>query len=361
MYGLLRNYTWEVFHFMDPRKGRSIAKGKRSATQPTLTFPLNEAFEIFYNAKKAEGMRDSTLKNDYIANWRYFYDWMAENYPQVVNVNEVTSEHIRSYVNYMSSKPKYSGIHNREVDEKLSANTVTSRLRTLRTFFNFLSSEGMITVNPVSNVKTPRRDQKDRVTFSDEEMRRILEAPDTTTFAGLRDRTLMYLLADAGLRINEALNLTTEHLNVKGRCLELPAWMNKNRKPRVVPISAEVVRELLTLINENRQYFDTDHIFVANYGEPLKAAHFRKRLKEHAEKAGVNPALAYPHQFRSYFCTTFLLNGGDLFTLQRIVAHANIETTRGYARMNDEHTRQQHSQFSPLARLGLSRVNKRRK
>jgi integrase/recombinase XerD len=125
-------------------------------------------------------------------------------------------------------------------------------------------------------------------------------------------------------------------------------------------MSADASRELMTLMNENQRYFDTDYIFLANYGDPLRADHFRKRLKEHAKKAGIDPALAHPHQFRSYFCTTFLLNGGSLFVLQRIVAHANIETTRGYAKMNDTHALEQHSQFSPLARLGLSRVNKRK-
>ncbi|MFD1957129.1 tyrosine-type recombinase/integrase [Paenibacillus thailandensis] len=345
---------------MDPRKGRSIVKGNRNVVRTNLSLSLREAFDMFFNAKKAEGMRESTLENDYTDNWRYFYDWMTESYPHVNNVDEVTSEHIREYVNYMSNKPKYSGIENREEVKTLSPYTVAFRLRTIRTFFNFLSSEGVITVNPIRNIKAPRFDKEDKETFSDDDLRKLLAAPDTSTYAGLRDRTLMFLLADCGLRINEALRLTTEHIDVKGRCIELPAWMNKNRKPRVVPLSADAARELLTLMNETRRYFDTDHIFVANYGDPLKADHFRKRLKEHAKNAGVDPALAHPHQFRSYFCTMFLLNGGDLFTLQRIVAHANIETTRGYAKMNDEHAREQHSQFSPLTRLGLSRVNKRR-
>ncbi|TCM89581.1 integrase/recombinase XerD [Paenibacillus sp. BK033] len=345
---------------MDPRKGRSVVKGNRSTARTSLALSLGDAFDLFYNAKKAAGMRGNTLTNDYTDNWRYFREWLDATYPHVNNVDEVTSEHIREYVNYMSTKPKYSGIENRETGATLSPYTVTFRLRTIRTFFNFLSAEGLVNANPIRNIKNPRFDKEDKETFTDDELRRLLSAPDVSTYAGLRDRTLMLLLADTGLRINEALGLSKEHVNFKGRCIELPASMNKNRKPRVVPMSAEASRELMTLINENQRYFDTDFIFLANYGDPLKADHFRKRLKEHAVKAGIDPALAHPHQFRSYFCTTFLLNGGSLFVLQRIVAHANIETTRGYAKMNDTHAHEQHSQFSPLTRLGLSRVNKRR-
>jgi integrase/recombinase XerD len=347
---------------MDLRKGRRIAQKPTARKKAETALALKEAFDLFYGAKKAEGMRETTLKKDYIANWGYFLAWLSEQYPEIESIQEISASTIRDYVNYLSGKVAYSGDEFRKpTGRTLSPYTIENRVRPIRTLFNFLSTENMLTTNPFDGIKAQRFDKEDDVTFSDDDVRKLLAAPDTDTFAGLRDRTLMLLLADSGLRINEALRLTAEHFDVKTRCLQLPGWMNKNRKPRVVPLSPECTREVLGLINENRRYFDTDHIFVANYGEPLKDDHFRKRLKEHATNAGVDLALAYPHQFRSYFITTFLLNGGDLFTLQRIVAHASIETTRRYARMNDEHTREQHTQFSPLAKLGITRVGKRKK
>ncbi|WP_337102305.1 tyrosine-type recombinase/integrase [Paenibacillus sp. YIM B09110] len=347
---------------MDPRKGRSIVRNQRIvAEESRAALELDAAFDIFYSAKKAEGIRKKSLEDEYVNNWRFFRDWLDAERPQITSADEITVTVMRDFMNYVSTRPKYSGVHKREqTDVTVSPYTVAYRIRTLRTIFNFLSNERLIPVNPVANLKEQRFDREEKETFSDDDVRRLLATPNTETYAGFRDRTLMMTLADCGLRINEAVQLTTEFLDIKGRCLNLPAWMNKNRKPRVVPISAECARELLALVTENRRYFDTDHIFVANYGEPLKADHFRKRLKQHALKAGVDKELAHPHQFRSYFITTFLLNGGDLFTLQRIVAHANIETTRGYAKVNDGHAAQQHAQFSPLARLGLTRVGKRR-
>jgi integrase/recombinase XerD len=350
----------------DPRKGRISVRGKRKEADSATAsagYSLKDAFDVFFAAKKAEGMREGTLNNEYIPHWRYFTDWLAQAYPEINEIGEVSATVIRDYVNFMTTKTKYSEIEHRKQSGKLSPYTIAFRLRTLRTMFNFLASERIITINPVSNVKQPRIDDEDRATFTDEQVRALISAPDTNTYAGLRDRTLMFLLADSGLRIEEALQLTTEYIDVKSRCINLPAKMNKNRKPRVVPISAEVSRELLTLINENRRYFgDVDGIFLANYGETLKADQFRKRLTLHAKNAGIadSGVKVSPHQFRSYFCTQFLLNGGDLFSLQRIVAHADIETTRRYARINNENMRTQHAQFSPIARLGLTRVNKRK-
>ena len=347
---------------IDPRKGRSIVRGKKRVDKlseqvpAAVSYTISEAFAIFFSAKKAEGIRPRTVE-DYETNWKYFTDWLKEDVPAAT----VTTETIRDYINYMSNKTLFSGVPDRpQTNKTLATQTVITRLRTLRTIFTFLAEEGYIQTNPLAKVKMPRKDREEKPTFTDDDIRRLLDAPDTDTYAGLRDRTLMMALADGGFRIQEALRLTTEHIDIKARCVNLPGWMNKNRKPRVVPLSAETIRELLRLIDETRQYFDTDHVFVTNYGEPLKAAHFRKRLRIHAIAGGVDKKLAHPHQFRSYFCTTYMLNGGDIFTLQRIVAHANIETTRGYAKMSDENVRSQHAQFSPLARLGLRRIGRTR-
>ncbi|OME86885.1 hypothetical protein BK120_08150 [Paenibacillus sp. FSL A5-0031] len=312
-------------------------------------YTLADAFTLFYNAKKAEGVRARTAQV-YIINWGYFTDWIAED----CLINSITAAKIREYVTFMFDKTKFSNATDgRKSSDTLAAQTIITRLMTIKTIFNFLAGENYIPKNPVTKIKLPRYDRKEKITFTDDDVRKLIGSPNTDTPTGLRDRALMILLADGGFRIQEALRLTTELLDVKARCIHLPAWMNKNRKPRVVPLSQGTVSELLALINRNKTYFETEYIFLSKKGDPLKADRFRKSLNEYAIKVGVNPKLAYPHQFRSYFCTTYLLNGGDLFTLQRIVSHADIETTRSYVRVNDEHVRDQHTQFSPLVRLDL--------
>ncbi|MDR6883557.1 tyrosine-type recombinase/integrase [Bacillus sp. 3255] len=348
----------------DPRKGKSVVKGNIGKAAKTIAkgYGLEEAFDLFYSAKKSEGMRERTL-GSYVSHWRYFREWFDSAYPHVNEISGITPAMIREYVIHMSTKTKYAGVTNREKEAGLSPYTIAFRLRDLRTMFNFLAGEELIKANPVENIKQPRFDNEDKATFSDDHIRRLLEAPNTETYAGLRDRTLILLLADGGFRIHEALRLTKEFIDIKTRCVHLPAWMNKNRKPRTVPLSAEVIREVAALMNENLKYFGkgVEHVFLANYGEPLKADHFRKRLREHAVKAGIYGELQVsPHQFRSYFLTQFLLNGGDVFSAQRIVAHSSIQTTRRYVKLNDENIREQHAQFSPIAKLGMTRVGKRK-
>ncbi|MCY9581917.1 tyrosine-type recombinase/integrase [Paenibacillus alvei] len=345
----------------DPRNGKRVVIGKRSTTtRQRVEYDLDNAFELFYNAKKSERMRERTL-SDYKTHWRYFRTWLDAKYPNIA-FRDITQTVLREYVNYMSNdRSKYEGISNRELQGKqLSATTVAIRLRTLKTMFNFWFNEGMLDSDVVKKLKAPVEDEDEIEAFTDEQLRLLLSAPDDRTFAGFRDKVLMTLLADTGLRINEALELTPSLFDFKGRCIYLPGSMNKNRKVRIVPVSHDVIRMVLELINENKTYFDTEFIFITNYGGQLTDDHFRKRLREYGVKVGIQDQVRVsPHTFRHYFCKMYLLNGGDIFTLQRIVAHADIKTTRNYVTVTDDEIHEQHAQFSPLRRLGKSKICKR--
>lgn len=351
---------------MDQRKGKKIATdAKRSVTAKKPEYSLSDAFQLFYNVRRTEGARPRTLE-DYAVHWRYFTDWLAVRYGNdyaLLGIANITPLIVREYIYYMSAeRTKYDNVDNRRTEGAgLSPTTVSIRLRTLRTMFRFWTMEGIIETNPAANVKPPKQDQEEIDTFTDDEIRLLLSAPDVTTFVGLRDKTLMMALADGGFRINEAMGLTEEMFDFKLRCVHLPASMNKNRKPRMVPLSADVLRLIMELIAENRAFFggEDTHIFLNNYGTPLKADHVRHRLKYYAKKVGLTGVKVAPHNLRHYFCKNYLLNGGDIFTLQRIVAHSNIETTRKYVKMNDDNIRTQHEKASPLTKLGVTRAGRR--
>lgn len=340
----------------DPRKGKSALIGSRSRrTQGT---PLETAFDVFYTAKRAEGVRERTLA-DYRSYWRYFREWLEKYRPEVADVHQITTEVIRAYVGYLShDHTRYEDDPHRKKDgRRLSPVTVASRLRALQTMGKFWESEGLTEVDPAAKVKPPRKDTEEKSVFTDEQLAALLAAPNRHTYVGRRDRTLMLLLADSGLRINEALGLMVDMLDFNARCIRLPGALNKNRKPRIVPLSAPVLRELAHLIDETAAYFQTDYVFVSNYGDVLKPDHFRKLLRKYAEAAGIDTKKTQvsPHRFRDYFITSYLLNGGDVFTLRRIVAHADIKTTQGYVKINEGAMRDSHAQFSPISRLNGGR------
>lgn len=183
-------------------------------------------------------------------------------------------------------------------------------------------------------------------------MIKIISAANRTTYKGFRDWVLMILLADTGLRVNEALSLSTNMIDFSNRVIRLPAAITKNRKGRIVPFSEDISVALHELIEETAQHFTTNNIFVDVYGNDLSADAVRKIFRRYAEKTELIGKVKFsPHVFRHYFCTKYLLNGGDIASLQRIVGHSDISTTRKYLQVDFRHIRLQHDRYSPIANL----------
>ncbi|WP_057766115.1 tyrosine-type recombinase/integrase [Cytobacillus praedii] len=310
---------------------------------------INEALDIFVRAKEAEGVRPGTVRN-YRSVVRYLQDWL-DNGSHFIN--DLTADMIREYINYLrNDRSLYEGDEIRQNnDKKLSVNTINIRIRTLRTMFKFLYNEGIIEANPMMNISQVKHDEHEEVPgLTDEQVDKILATYDDKQYAQWRDKTLVLLLLDSGLRINEALSLTEEQIDFRQLTLYVPSQIAKNRKQREIPLSREVAKRLRQLLDETQHYFgENSQVFMSAFGYDFTADAFRRRLNR--LKSKLNLSRLHPHMFRHTFARNYILNGGDLFTLQRILDHAEINTTRKYVQMDNEHIRQQHNKFSPLRNI----------
>ena len=322
-----------------------------------VRYTIHDAVEVFIQAKEAEGIRKSTI-NGYYDTVRYFREWLSND---IEYIDQITSIILREYINYLKNdRLPYQGDDQREKTKKgLSVSTINIRLRNLKTIFRFLFNEGMINKNPTSNIPLVKDDYHEEVQgLSDEEIDLILASYDDKLFAQWRDKTLVLLLLDTGLRINEAVSLTSEQIDFQQNTLLVPSNIAKNRKYREIPISREISKRLRQLLDETVQYFGEGcQLFMNAYGDDFTADAFRRRLNRLKVKLDI-PKL-HPHMFRHTFARNYILNGGDVFTLQKILDHADIQTTRKYIQMDSEHLRQQHNKFSPVRRLFNRKKTKR--
>lgn len=324
------------------RKGKKVVKRRNvAASSKEVDMSLDQAFDYFLAIKKTEGVRDRTVQ-DYRDHFEYFTEWIGESLELV----DITTQMIRNYIVYM----KEERFNDKTGELGLSNYTINIRLRFLKTFFNTLTADGVTENNPAEPVKLMRVDEDTFEPLTDEEIGRLLDSPDISYYPQFRDKVAMYLFLDTGMRVNEVFNLEESEINFKGRTIELPASKNKNRKPRIIPLSPTVVRLLIELISENKQYFESPYVFLSNFGDRYRANSFRRRLLIYKEKAGIKKRVS-PHSLRHQFCRDYILNGGDIFTLQRIVGHADIQTTRKYVQMTGVDIKGQHAQFSPVSRL----------
>lgn len=243
-----------------------------------VSYSILEAIDIFIKAKTAEGLRPGTIKG-YHDIFRYFRQWLNGG---TININKITADTIRQYVNYLrTERTPYAEDPIRKKDGKgLSVYTINIRIRGLSTLFRFLFNEGMIPINPMKNISQVRDDAHEEVPgIPDEQIDVILSSYDDRQFAQWRDKTLILLLLDTGLRIGEALSLSADHVDFKELTVTVPSQIAKNRKSREIPISREVAKRLRQLLDETEQYFGEGcNLFMNAFGEDFTAEAFRRRL-----------------------------------------------------------------------------------
>lgn len=236
------------------KRQRRTPVGQRVNVKEYPRLTLGQAIDMVIATKRAEGLRERTIQ-DYQKLWGYFFEWVNEHY-QIQYVDEIDHNMIREYVNYMRYDArrydghKYINAENQRVG--LSDTTVNIRLRALKAIFNQLERDELIESNPMRNVKLLRQDIDLTNCLTDEEVKAILTQPDKRDYVGFRDYVAITLLLDSGLRVSELLSLRVGDIDFQTRIITLPGERNKNRKPRLVPISAHSVKLLLQLIEENR-------------------------------------------------------------------------------------------------------------
>lgn len=340
----------EVFVLTLTKRKRKIAVGK--VEYPELT--LEQAFSFVISVKRAEGVRERTLE-DYEKHFGYFTKWLAKHHAEIKYVHELSTAIFRDHIAWMKYDAKrYDGhkhINAKDYGTGLSDTTINIRIRTLKAIFNQLERDGLIGENPVAAVKLIRQDVDLTNALTDEEIRLILAQPNQRDFVGFRDYIAIICLLDSGCRVSELLSLRAGDIDFQARFITLPGERNKNRKPRLVPISSHTAKLLLQLIGENRKHFTTDRIFLSVNGEPISPNHFNKRLKYYAEKAGISGKKLTAHVYRHTWAKNMILNGCDPFTLQKIGGWADIRTMRRYVQMDTEDLRKNHDTYTPVNTL----------
>ncbi|MCM3764620.1 tyrosine-type recombinase/integrase [Neobacillus niacini] len=311
----------------------------------SVIFSFEQAYEYFLSSKKAEGLRKPTLTS-YDEHFNFFKNWLSDFLPEIKTIDQLTIQMIRQYVHYL--KEEHFNYKTKEYG--LSIQTTNARLRFLKTFYNFLVKEELVNINPPEQVKFIKEDERIFYPLQETEMQKLLNVPDTRQFPQFRDKCIMYLLYDPGLRIKEAISLTIDDLDLNGRRIFLPSEKAKGRKARIIPLSGLVIKMLIELISENKTHFESNHLFLNWYGEPMAEDTFRRNLKRYVKKAGITKPFSC-HDFRRQSITEMLASGASLFAVQAIVGHSQISTTKKYVHFDEQVIKNQHELYSPLVKV----------
>ena len=227
------------------------------------------------------------------------------------------------------------------------ATSANRRLTVFKRYFRWALREHLVQADPTLKLLSARQPMRVPKTLSEAQVEALLQAPDTDTPLGLRDRTMLEMMYASGLRVSELVTLKSVHLSLAEGVLRVTG---KGAKERLVPFGEEAHAWLTRYLAEARaailQGQASDALFVTARGGPMTRQMFWQLVKKHAQKGGVHVPLS-PHTLRHAFATHLLNHGADLRAVQMLLGHADISTTTIYTHVARERLKTLHAAHHP--------------
>ncbi len=325
---------------------------KKSGTQEKAK-TLTELIGYYEICNRTAGKSERTIQW-YSANLRRFISYLKSRHLPC-STNNIDIKLLRQYILHLQKVNKYEGHPYTPVQsEFLSTATIHGHVRTLRAFFNWLTSEEFTEDNIAKHLKPPKVTKKLVSTLSDKEIPSILNVLKCSNATTARNQTIFMTLLDTGLRIGEIVSLKMENSHLNEGFLKV---VGKGDKERVVPIGSSAQRAIQRYLFRYRPkptHQGIDNIFLSIHGKPLTENSMKLMFTRLAQQSRVHRLHA--HLCRHTFATRFLINGGDVFTLQQILGHSTLEMVSLYVNLASSHVAIQHQKFSPLDRLNLGKI-----
>lgn len=326
-----------------------------------VKYSFDDAIEDFMIHCTNKDLTKKTLKS-YESTLKLFSKYLVDE-ENIFTVESVTSKHIKTYLEFTKNKGKYSYVADvnsinlnnpsarGDFGKEISMWTVNNYLRNIKVFYTWLYESKIIKSNPVVGIKYYKHSRTPKSEIKDIDFNKLIKCLDLTSFAEYRDYVILQLLMDTGMRIGETLGLEDEDVLLEKKAIFIPAEINKGRKDRYVFFSTTMQSILKRWMNYKERYFESEYLFVTTRGSVFTVLNFEKNLKKYCVRCGLEKNITC-HQIRNNFAKRFLLSGGDIYTLSRILGHSSVTVTeQAYLDLTMEDIRKNYFKFSPLENM----------
>ena len=278
-----------------------------------------------------DGLSRNTLES-YRRDLRLFATWLAaERGKTLLNAERV------DLLGYLAHK------FQRHAKPRSAARLLSS----LKRLYQFLLREGMVSTDPTLQVEAPKLPRSLPKSLTEEDIERLLAAPDVETALGLRDKAMLEALYASGLRVSELVSVGVAQVSQDMGVVRI---VGKGSKERLVPLGEEALAWIRRYVAQARPAIlngkRTDSLFVTARGESMTRQAFWHLIRRYAAKAGLSKLIS-PHTLRHAFATHLLNHGADLRAVQMLLGHADISTTTIYTHVARERLKALHAQHHP--------------
>ncbi|MCE4949385.1 tyrosine recombinase XerC [Staphylococcus hominis] len=293
---------------------------------------MEEIQKKFLNMLKVErNFSDHTLKayHDDLAQFNQFLE------QELLSLRTFEYKDARNYLSYLYSN-------------NLKRSTVSRKISTLRTFYEFWMTQDTSVNNPFIQLVHPKKEQYLPQFFYEEEMEALFNTVSNDAKKGLRDRVVIELLYATGIRVSELVNIKVMDLD-----MNLPGVkvLGKGNKERFVPFGEFCRQSIEQYLEKFKPLKSKNHpyLIVNMKGDPITERGVRYLLNDVVERtAGVTEI--HPHKLRHTFATHLLNQGADLRTVQSLLGHVNLSTTGKYTHVSNQQLRKVYLSAHPRAK-----------
>lgn len=306
---------------------------------------LQNLIKGFQLSCQTEGKSSKTIEwyTCFLTKFRQFLD--TKQLP--TDLNHINKTHIREFILYLQTEAKAP-----RSKRPLSGATIQGYVRTLKAFFSWAEKEGYIAVNEMVKIPVPKAVSKVINTLTHDQISKLANICQLSNGNGHRNLTILLLLLDTGIRVSELVSIELDDINLAEGYIKIR--IAKGGRERVVPIGSLVQKSLWKYINSYRPQPLTQQItrlILSDKGLPLTKSGIQQMLRRYGRRAGLNSVRCSPHTFRHSFAKNYLLNGGDIFSLQKILGHSSLASVRVYLNLFSTDIQKQHQRFSPVDNL----------
>lgn len=248
----------------------------------------------------------------------------------ISNVEDITSEHIKDFLKERNQE---------------ETTTIAHNLTVIKNFHTYLLKQNIVKTNVSEFIERPKLRKSLPKTLSIEDIDKLLDIKLTTEF-DYRNKAMLELMYGTGLRVSEIVNLTVNDIDMTNCLIRI---MGKGSKEREVPLgeySIHYLKKYLEIRPSMLKKDSSDKLFLNNHGKGMTRQGFFKNLKQILKEKGLNPEVS-PHTLRHSFATHLVNRGADLRSIQEMLGHADISTTKIYTRVSDDKVKQDYNEYHP--------------
>mgnify|MGYP000961116526 CR=1 FL=1 len=301
---------------VDPAIIESLKAPTRRTTTAVLTYEAAVLLFLDYCALK--GLAGDT-RGYYAKELKQFRRALVNTEGDISDIRALMPENFEKAVRWMIDKP-------------FARTTINSRIKAVKTFFAYCKRKKYVTYDPTTELETLKNRKEVGATFTRNQLQRLADAPDLTSFSGLRDLAIMTTFEHTGMRVSELCGLTVEGVRFEERSLIVQK--TKNGYARRIPMTNRLHSVLSAYVHVRGDVVGTDALFLTQYDSPMPVRSVQYQLRVHGESSGVLlETQVSPHVYRRTFAKMKIQAGVNIFVLRDLMGHADIKELENYVKI----------------------------